>query len=109
MAEFWITLLLGVVFCVIGVINMTGNISMLHGYHRKRVAEEDKKPMGVRVGMGMLCIGGSMILSSVLGILSTTLAITALFWASMVVLVVGLVVGCIIAIAAIIKYNKGLF
>ena len=109
MAEFWITLPLGVVFCVIGVINMTGNISMLHGYHRKRVAEGDKKPMGKGVGTGMLCIGGSMIVSSVLLILQTTLKVEALFWVGNAVLFVGLAAGIVIAICTIIKYNKGLF
>ena len=39
MTAFLTTLVLGVLVCVIGIINMTGNISSLHSYHRKRVAE----------------------------------------------------------------------
>ncbi|MBQ8331912.1 MAG: hypothetical protein IJX94_05390 [Clostridia bacterium] len=35
---------------VLGIINMTGNISSLHWYHRQRVTKEDRKPFGKLVG-----------------------------------------------------------
>ena len=64
MVEFIVMLLIGVAFCVIGGINCTGNLSLMHSYHTKRVKEEDKKPMGKRVGIGMILIGGTMMAQS---------------------------------------------
>ena len=37
-----VTTVVGIILCVFGAINMTGNISSLHSYHRSRVREEDK-------------------------------------------------------------------
>ena len=37
---------LGFILCVLGCMNMKGNISSLHWYHRQRVTEEDRKPFG---------------------------------------------------------------
>jgi len=41
MGAFLATVILGVIISIIGIINMTGNISTLHRYHRKRVSKED--------------------------------------------------------------------
>ena len=57
---------LGIILSVIGVINMTGNISSVHGYHRKRVTEENKKAFGKLVGGGTLIIGLAMIVYGIL-------------------------------------------
>ena len=43
----------GTLISVLGIVNMTGNISSLHEYHRHRVTEEDRKPFGRLVGMGL--------------------------------------------------------
>ena len=53
---------LGILVSVLGIINMTGNISSLHSYHRHRVTEENKKPFGRLVGLGTLIIGITMII-----------------------------------------------
>ena len=66
MGAFLSTTIFGVLISVMGIINMTGNISTLHWYHRNRVAEVDKKPMGRLVGLGTLIIGLSMIFFGVL-------------------------------------------
>lgn len=34
-------LILGIFISVIGIVNMTGNISTIHSYNRRRVKEED--------------------------------------------------------------------
>ena len=60
---------LGLLVCVLGIINMTGNISSLHWYHRRRVTEENRKPFGKLVGLGTLIIGLALI---VFGIVTTT-------------------------------------
>lgn len=36
-------LILGIFISVIGIVNMTGNISTIHSYNRRRVKEEDIK------------------------------------------------------------------
>ena len=57
MTEFITTLVVGILVSVLGIINMTGNISSLHRYHRHRVSEENKKPFGRLVGLGTLIVG----------------------------------------------------
>ena len=61
MTESIMTLIFGALVCVLGIINMTGNISSLHSYHRKRVSEADRKPFGRLVGLGTLLIGASIL------------------------------------------------
>lgn len=43
---------LGLLVSILGIINMTGNISSLHWYHRHRVTEGNRKPFGKLVGLG---------------------------------------------------------
>ena len=52
-----VTIGLGILIIIIGIVNMTGNISTLHSYHRHRVRPEDIKPFGRLVGLGTLLIG----------------------------------------------------
>ena len=109
MKDIIITAIVGVILCVIGVVNMKGNISTLHRHHRHRVAEEDKKPMGKLVGLGTIIIGLSMGVFSGLTYLYKRTGITAIEWFSYGQLITGIVVGIVLNFYAIIKYNKGLF
>ena len=109
MNEIIATAIFGAILCVIGVINMTGNISTLHRHHRHRDEEEDKKPMGKLVGIGTLVIGLSMIVFGALTYLNEKVGSVALQWFSYGELITGLVVGIVLNCYAIIKYNKGLF
>lgn len=102
-------IIIGVVFIIIGIINRTGNISLLHSYHRKRVSEEDKLPLGKLVGLGMLIIGGSLIIFGVLGFIEKATQNNIIFIIKHIVLFVGLVLGLVISLFAINKYNKGIF
>ena len=45
-------LILGIFISVIGIVNMTGNISTIHSYNRRKVKEEDvpKKPIDCHLG-----------------------------------------------------------
>ena len=109
MTSFITTTALGLLICVFGIINMTGNISTLHSYHRKRVAEEDRKPFGKLVGLGTLIIGIAMI---VFGVMMFAFEKTQLdFYATFgtVLLIVGIVLGTVISFYAMMKYNKGIF
>ena len=109
MTAFLTTLILGLLICVIGVINMTGNISSLHSYHRKRVTEEDRKPFGRLVGMGTLIIGVSLILYGVLFFVYEKTQINALVIVGTSELIIGIVAGLVISFFAMIKYNRGIF
>ena len=102
MGEFIIQIIIGLVLIVIGIFNIKGNISSLHYYHRKRVKKEDVIPFGKRVGIGSVIIGITIILAGCLTLLNYT-------YISNVILMLGLVIGCILIFYAMIKYNKGLF
>lgn len=107
MYGFIVPMLVGVLIIVMGIINMTGNISTLHGYHRKNVTEENRKPFGKRVGLGTVIVGAGVVLYAVAlkvfenndtGVLISTGALIAC-----------IVVGMIITFAAMKKYNGGIF
>ena len=66
MAESIVTLVFGLFISILGIINMTGNISSLHWYHRQRVTEENIKPYGRLIGLGTLIIGISLIAFGIL-------------------------------------------
>lgn len=109
MLEFIVTLCLGIVICVLGIINMTGNISSLHSYHRKRVSAENIKPFGRLVGLGTLLIGIAMIVFGILFLIFERTQIGALVMIGAVELIASIVVGTAISFYAMIKYNGGIF
>lgn len=106
----WITTFaVGALISVLGAINMTGNISSLHEYHRHRVTEEDRKPFGRLVGLGTLVIGLSVILFGVVMLLFEKTQATWLVWLGTAELIAGIAVGLVLSFYAMIKYNKGIF
>ena len=109
MLTFITVTVMGLLLCVIGAVNMTGNISSLHSYHRHRVREEDKKPFGRLVGIGMLLIGASIILVSVLFFIYEKTGKVALIAVGVAELLAGIATGLGISFYATIKYNKGIF
>ena len=52
-----VLLVVGILISVIGVVNMTGNISTIHAYNRRKVREEDVPKYGRIMGIGTLIIG----------------------------------------------------
>ena len=109
MREIIFTYILGIIVIVLGIMNMCGNVKMLHSYHRKRVKEEDLKPFGKLVGIGTIIIGLGLIIA---GVFFTLFYITkdSLFnLIGEIMLGVGLIVGLIICFHAMKKYNKGIF
>ena len=103
------TAIIGLVIIVLGAINRTGNISTLHAYHRNRVSEEDRIPFGKMVGTGTIIIGSGMIAMAALSAVATALQNPLFTTVGYGALIVGLVIGIVIAFAAMIKYNKGIF
>lgn len=103
------TTIVGIILCVLGCVNMTGNISSLHWYHRQRVAEEDRKPFGKLVGLGTLIIGIALVISGILFWISEVTATELWLIVGCVITVVGIVVGLVLSFYAMVKYNKGIF
>ena len=103
------TALVGVIICILGVMNMRGNISSLHSYHTHRVSEEDRLPFGKKVGLGTVIIGISMMVFGILSAIALYVEANMLIWIGTAVLIVGLAVGLGLSFYAMIKYNKGIF
>ena len=56
-------LILGIFISVIGIVNMTGNISTIHSYNRRKVKEEDVPKYGRAVGTGTLTMSSRIVYS----------------------------------------------
>ena len=104
-----LSVVIGIVFIFIGISNLRGNIKMLHSYHRDRVKEEDKKPLGKILGVGMIIIAVAIMINGVLTFLSTALNNWVLEAIGLGVLIVGLAVGLGLTLYAIKKYNGKIF
>ncbi|MBQ3482676.1 MAG: hypothetical protein IJA78_00695 [Clostridia bacterium] len=109
MVAFITTAGLGLLVCILGIVNMTGNLSSLHRYHRHRVTEENRRPFGRLVGLGTLIIGVALIAFGALFFVFEQTQQDALVAIGTVELIVGIVVGMAISFYAMIKYNKGIF
>ena len=109
MDNFFVPGILGVILIVLGIMNMKGNISSLHWYHRQRVTEENIKPFGKLVGLGTLIIGIALVISGILFWISEVTATELWLIIGCVITVVGIVVGLVLSFYAMIKYNKGIF
>ena len=103
------TVALGVLIAVLGAVNMTGNISSLHWYHRQRVTEADRKPFGRLVGLGTLIIGLSVALFGVLLFVFEKTQVELYAIVGTVELLVGIAVGLALSFYAMLRYNKGIF
>lgn len=104
-----IAILLGAVCIVLGVLNTLGNVSMLHGYHRKRVSAEDMPIFSRLVGTGTIIMGAGIFTSGVLSLLSEALSLPVYHNVGIGILIAALVVGLGFSFYAMIKYNKGIF
>ena len=100
---------LGLLVSILGIINMTGNISSLHWYHRQRVTEKNRKPFGRLVGLGTLIIGIAIIVYGTLFFIFEQTQLEFLMIIGTVELILGIVVGLIISFYAMKKYNHGIF
>ena len=107
--ELAVTIVLGAILIVLGIVNMMGNIRSLHWYHRRRVLSEDVKPFGRLVGIGNISIGGSLIIFGILSFIAEKAVMPILTIAGSVILIVGTAVCLILSFYGMMKYNKGIF
>lgn len=101
--------LIGLVISVLGIMNMKGNISSLHWYHRQRVSPEDVKPFGKKVGLGTLIIGVAIIAFGLFSLITYLTNMEVFTIIGAVLLIPAIIVGFVLSIHAMIKYNKGVF
>ncbi len=92
---------LGIVFIIMGAVNCTGNISSIHWYNRRNVAEADVKKYGRLMGTGNIIIGAALLLTVVMDLLIESSAVQ---W----IVVAGCVIGIVFMLYAQFKYNKGI-
>ncbi len=97
--------IIGFFIILFGIANMNGNISSVQRYHRCCVAEENIMPFSKAIGMGTVVCGASIV---ALGAMFWVTEITHLVLFSMigsVAVVLGLSVGFLMCLYAVIKYN----
>lgn len=109
MEAFITTTIVGAILIALGIMNMKGNISSLHWYHRYRVTENDRKPFGKLVGLGTLTIGVAIILFGILFWIYETVMVELVLIFGAILLAAGIVVGLALSFYAMFKYNKGIF
>lgn len=100
---------LGILICVIGVLNMLGNISSVHWYHKQRVSPDDIKPFGRLVGAGTFIIGVSCIAFGIASFVFEKTQTSPVLIAGTAILIGGVIAGFALTFYAMIKYNKGIF
>lgn len=104
-----LSIVVGVVVIIIGILNSIGKIKMLHSYHTRNVAEEDKVPFGKRVGLGMFFVGVGLILMGGALILADLQQNEIIFSIGEGLFAIAFGVGICIIILALKKYNGGVF
>ena len=109
MGDVIVSVILGVLISVFGIMNMKGDISSLHWYHRQRVSPDDVKPFGRKVGLGTLIIGVSIIVFGLFSLITYLTEIEVYTIIGAALLIPAMIVGLGLSLYAIIKYNKGLF
>ena len=104
-----VTFAVGVICIVLGIINLRGNISSIHSYHRRRVAKENILPFGKMVGLGTVIMGVGIILFSIFSAITFRTDNDTFVLIGTVVMIVSFVVGMALSFYAMKKYNGGIF
>ncbi len=95
-------LIVGIILLVVGIINMTGNISTIHSYNRKKVKEEDVPKYGKATGVGTVIVGVGAIVKFIFDMLEYV----NIGW---YVFTPMAFIGLAFILYAQFKYNKGIF
>ena len=109
MPEFIATVAVGVLCVVLGIINMSGNISSIHSYHRKRVSPENILPFGKMVGLGTVLMGIGVILFGIASLIRFYTENNLFVLIGTVLMIVSFVAGMALSFYAMKKYNGGIF
>lgn len=109
MEIFFISSIIGAVISALGLKNMFGRVSALHWYHCRRVAPYDVRAFGKMVGGGMLAAGISCITFGSSFLLLDTYDKVWWILIGTLVLIIGITLGAVLSVVALVKYNKGIF
>ena len=109
MEEYILPIIVGLLIIVMGVVNVKGNISTLHWYHRKRVSEADRLPFGRLVGAGTILIGAALMLFGILSYVADYLLNPMYETIGTGIMIVSFILGLGLSFYAMMKYNKGIF
>ena len=109
MAGIIVPIAVGLLICAFGVLNMRGNISSIHWYHRQRVTEADRKPFGRLAGLGTLLIGIGCIMFGIFSIFAMVTGSGVFTTVGAVILIVFAAAGLVLSFYAMFKYNRGIF
>ena len=93
---------LGIVFVLLGIFNMCGNIGSIHWYNRRKVTKENQKAYCLVMGLGTLIIGVTLIAATIVQVLAGVEQ-------GAFVILGGVVIGFSLMLYAQFKYNKGIF
>ena len=104
-----VTFAVGVICIVLGIINMRGNISSIHSYHRSRVSKEDILPFGKKVGLGTIIMGVGVIIFSILSAITFYTENNIFMLIGTVIMIASFIVGMALSFYAMKKYNGGIF
>lgn len=93
---------LGVIFIILGIFNMKGNIASIHWYNRRKVTKENQRAYCMFIGSGTAIMGIALILSAIAQIYIS-------IETGAVITMIGTILGLILMVYAQIKYNRGIF
>lgn len=102
MGKYITFILLDVLLIPLGMIEMKGNISTIHWYNRRRVTEKNIPQYAKMMGTATAIIGGSLVLTAGIVILTQNPAVE-------VISLAGCIIGVIPMLYGQFKYNKGIF
>lgn len=98
--------MVGILCCVIGVMNIMGNVSTIKWRQRRYVAEEDLAAFGKLVGVGTVAIGVAILLFSLFQGIATAIASPLLELIGAILLLIGAAIGVALTMYATFKYNR---
>ncbi len=94
--------ILAIVCFVFAYGHFQGNVSLVHSYHKSRIAQKDMIAYAKTFGVGMLIIGVGCTLALLLRLLQ-------LYLFSDIIMFIGIFMGVLVMIYAQFKYNHGIF
>ncbi len=105
----FISIIVGIVCVVIGVLNTKGNVSTLHTYNKHHIAKHNIKSFSKFMGAGNITIGASALVFGVLSGINIFVLKYVILIVGASIMFTGLIAGLLLCSYAAIKYNKGKF
>ena len=99
-------LVAGAIFLVIAILLCCGLTGILHDYHTTNVKDEDRKKMGLSIGLSMLVGTLGMFSSGIVSIVTNDESIIVL---PILLLVIPLIITIVLSLLFVKKYNGEIF